>query len=390
MHRTGDRRLRGGFRVYRIIPALAFTMAILLQTPASPADTPKAFELDLDEEHTTAAEEAVDAEEGPLRFFDGRVGLAFLAELAYDYADVAETDDRESGSEDDLYIDSIEVECFTRPFDWLETNVVAGVENIGKADEDETSYIEEAIVGLGGRDWPAYLVAGRRRQPFGFFEDRLLNGTITEDLYEIVDEGLTFGVRPGPLDLDVSITYYEGAHIRGNLKEFNTHEYRANEDRSGSDAAWIVNATIEPLDGQIRAGVFYNDEPGDRERNRSIGGAASVQWEAFTLDAEYITAIDREAGADGQENMESGWLLGLAFEATDDLELAVRFEAFDDDQRGAQDEVVDDRYLAGFNYDIGDYVILSVEYRHTEFEKEEGSEAASRLNECRLQLSLEF
>jgi opacity protein-like surface antigen len=108
------------------------------------------------------------------------------------------------------------------------------------------------------------------------------------------------------------------------------------------------------------------------------------------VDAEYITALAREKGDNGEENKESAWFVGLTYPATAELELAGRYEVFDDDVRGDQDEVVKYRYLAGFNYAVSDFATFSFEYRYTEFEKESESDAAADLNELFFQLALEF
>jgi hypothetical protein len=110
----------------------------------------------------------------------------------------------------------------------------------------------------------------------------------------------------------------------------------------------------------------------------------------FSLDGEYIAALKREEGENEKENRESAWILGLAFQPLEPLELAVRYEDFDDDRVGDQDEILDFRYLAGVNYSFFGFATLSFEYRHSRFEKETGSRAASRQNEFKFQLAMEF
>jgi opacity protein-like surface antigen len=136
--------------------------------------------------------------------------------------------------------------------------------------------------------------------------------------------------------------------------------------------------------------AFYNSEPGDGNRNETLGGAVTLALWDFWLDAEYITALAREKGDNEEENKESAWFLGLAYLMTEELELAARYEVFYDDVSGDQEEVVDYRYLAGFNYALSDFATFSFEYRYTDFEKESGSNAADDLNELFFQLALEF
>jgi hypothetical protein len=71
---------------------------------------------------------------------------------------------------------------------------------------------------------PLYLIAGKRTQPFGLFEDRLVSGTLTEDLYEIKEEGITLGIRPNLYKTDLSFTIYRGQNVIENLENFDTYK----------------------------------------------------------------------------------------------------------------------------------------------------------------------
>ncbi len=144
--------------------------------------------------------------------------------------------------------------------------------------------------------------------------------------------------------------------------------------------------------------AFYDSEPGDGRRNESIGGAFTLNFWKFILDTEYITALQRENGEDGEENKESTAVVGLAFDVLDSLQLATRYAVFDDDNPGDQDEVLDYRFVAGFNYSFTDVVDISIledavfsfEYRFSKYEKEKGSEAADSQNMLQFQVALEF
>jgi hypothetical protein len=110
----------------------------------------------------------------------------------------------------------------------------------------------------------------------------------------------------------------------------------------------------------------------------------------FWLDLEFATALSGEEDQDGEEHLENAWVAGMPYRPLDWLEMAARFEAFDDDRSGDQDEVIDWRYQVGFNWQLPEDLMLSLEYRHTDFEREGGSDAASHLNEINIRLSLEL
>ena len=124
-------------------------------------------------------------------------------------------------------------------------------------------------------------------------------------------------------------------------------------------SSYIANVTLEPVEDTLTVSAFYNSEPGDGRRNESIGGAFTLNFWKFILDTEYITALQRENGEDGEENKESTAVVGLAFDVLDSLQLATRYAVFDDDNPGDQDEVLDYRFVAGFNYSFKDVVDIS-------------------------------
>lgn len=92
--------------------------------------------------------------------------------------------------------------------------------------------------------------------------------------------------------------------------------------------------------------------------------------------AENVRALRREDGADGEENRESAGIVALAFQPIDAFEVAGRYGVFDDGRRGEQDEILDHRYLAGFNVMFWEYLTFSFEYRHSKYEREADSRAA--------------
>ena len=319
-----------------------------------------------------------------------KVTVNGFIEFNYDYMDTEETDDKNSGSASDLYIGSIEVALRFFFSQWAKAKVVVNVEDAFKDDDDEDFNLDEALLTLKAPWVPLYVVGGKTVLPFGVFEDHMISGTLTEDLYEIHEWGATLGLAPDFYGLDMSVTIYEGQLVIENLVSFDTHEFRDERQNSDEIDSFIANFSIEPIGEQLFLSAFYNSEPGDGNRNESLGGSVTLEIWDFLIDTEYITALARENGDNGEENKESAWFVALTYLATEELELAGRYEVFDDDTRGDQDEVVDYRYLTGFNYALSDFATFSFEYRHTELERESGSDAAADLNELFFQLALEF
>ncbi|MBW1980542.1 MAG: LbtU family siderophore porin [Deltaproteobacteria bacterium] len=322
--------------------------------------------------------------------FADEVSLGGFIDLNYDYTDVLDTGDANSGSSSDFYIGSIEGALRIIFNDWVKTKIVLNVEDIGKEGEDGKFNLDEAFVTLESPWAPLYLVAGKTVLPFGVFEDHLISGTLTEELYEIQRIGATLGYTPDFHGLDLSFTIYEGHDIINNLQDFHTHKYRSRRKPERRLKSFIVNASFEPVPETLLLSLYYDNEPGDGRRNQTIGASVTYNIWKFSLDGEYITALSREKGEDGEENKESAWFAALAFQLLEPLELAVRYEDFDDDRGGDQNEVLDYSCLAGFNYQIFSFATFSFEYRYHNFEKEKGSEAVGDANEFHFRLSLEF
>ena len=72
------------------------------------------------------------------------------------------------------------------------------------------------------------------------------------------------------------------------------------------------------------------------------------------------------------------------------LELAVRYEDFADDLKENQDEILDDRYVAGFNYKFLEWATFFFEYDYLNYEKEKDSDAADHAYEVHFRIDLAF
>jgi hypothetical protein len=330
--------------------------------------------------------------------FGEKVWLNGTLELNYEYLDTKDVDNENSGSSNDFFVSTAELALGVIFNEWSKAKVVVAAEDVIKNGDDEEIRLDEAIATLKSLHVPLYVIGGKTVMPFGFFEDHLIDGTLAEDLYEIEEWGATLGFNPDFYGLDVSFSVYRNAQIADQLNDFDTHEFRRGRQREDKFRSYIANVTLEPVEDTLTLGAFYNSEPGDGRRNRSIGGAFTLDHGKFTLDAEYVTALSREDGENEEENKESATVVGLAFEPLEALQLVTRYAVFNDDDPGDQDEVLDYRVVAGFNYSLLELVdvrflteaTLLFEYRHSKFEKEEDTEATNSQNMYQFQLVLGF
>jgi hypothetical protein len=332
------------------------------------------------------------------QIFGEKVQLNGFMELNYEYLDVKDIDDDNSGSSSDLFLSSVALALRVFFNEWSKAKIVVDLEDVGKNDGDEKVRLDEAIITLDFVRVPLYFIGGKTVMPFGVFEDHLIDGTLTEDLYEIDELGATVGFNPDFYGLDISFSLYEDPQVIENLQNFDTHDFREGRQKEDKFRSYTANVTLEPLEDTLTLSAFYDSEPGDGSRNRSIGGAFTFNFWKFSLDAEYITALGREKGENGEENKESAGVVGLAFDLLDSLQLATRYAVFSDDNPGDQDEVLDYRFVVGFNYSFIDVVnfsflddaIFSFEYRYSKFEKEKDSQATDSQNMFQFQFALEF
>jgi hypothetical protein len=339
------------------------------------------------------------AEISPLeRIFGDKIRLNGAVELNYEYLDVKDVDDQDSGSSSDFFMSTAELALRFFFNEWSKAKVVVTDEDVGRQGGNGKVRLDEAIVTLESKQVPLYFIGGKTVMPFGVFEDHLIEGTLAEELYEIDEWGAIIAFAPDFYGLDISFSIYQDPQIIENLKDFQTHEYRTGREKDDQWKSYIVNVTLEPVEDTLILSAFYDSEPGDGSRNDSIGGAFTLNYRKFTLDAEYIAAMKREKGENGEQNKESAAVVSLAFDVSDSLKLAMRYAFFNDDNPGDQGEVLDYRICAGFNYSLLDLVnfsflemaTLSFEYRFSKYEKENDSNAANSQNMFQFQLTLGF
>ena len=321
-----------------------------------------------------------------------KITLGGYIDFDYDYYEVSDVSDKNSGSSSDLGLGSVELELRVFFNKWVKSKIVVTADDVGKKDGDESIKIDEATFTMNCPYIPTYFIGGYTVLPFGVFEDRLITGLITEDLYEIQEVGATLGFNPDFYGLDISFTVYGGQDIIENLENYGIHEFSPDREEDDDVSSFIANVTLEPVEDMLSLSVFYDSEPGDGRRNQTIGSAFTLDVWKFSVDGEYVTALQREKGENGEENKETAWVAGLAFRPFESvpLELVVRYEDFDDDQQGNQDEVLDERYVAGFSYKFLEWTTFFFEYDYSNYEKERDSDATNHVNEIHFRIGLAF
>jgi len=241
-------------------------------------------------------EEEIEETPSILKSFIQKATLNGFIELNYDYVDVSDIEDKDSGSSSDLYLSSVDIALRIFFNEWAKAKTVVNIQDVGKKDGKAKISLDEAIVTVECPWIPLYFVGGKTALPFGVFEDHMISGTLTEDLYEIDDFGATLGFAPEFYGLDMSVTVYKGQDIIENLNDFGTYEFSPDREKENDINSFIANITLKPIEEMLTLATFYENEPGDGSRNQSLGGALTLNVWKFSLDAEYITALEREKG----------------------------------------------------------------------------------------------
>jgi opacity protein-like surface antigen len=321
-----------------------------------------------------------------------KITLGGFIDLDYDYYEVSDVSEKDSGGRTDLGLGSVDLELRVFFNEWLKAKFTVAADDIGKQESENKIKVDDGFFTLNFPWVPLYFKGGYTTLPFGVYEDRLITGTIIEDLYEIEQVGATLGFSPDLYGLDISFTVYAGQDIIKNLENFGIDEYSTAREKDDDLSSFIANVTIEPVEDMLSLSVFYDSEPGDGRRNQTIGSALTLDVWKFSLDGEYITALQREKGDNGKENKESAWVAGLAFRPSESVpvEFVVRYEDFDDDVKGNQDEILDDRYVAGFSYKFLKWATFFFEYDYLNYEKEKDSDAADHAYELHFRIGLAF
>jgi len=338
-------------------------------------------------------------EEAPAKWTDN-ITLNGTVELDYEYADDSDVaDNTVNDSTSDLKIGTVELGLGIEFHEAVTGSVVLKAENIGDSDSTTSDdvFVDEAIITLQKEGFPLYFVGGKRTQPFGYFNSNLINDPITQDLYEISKAGATIGWTPGVLNMDISLTAYRGEVLADRAEEAGIGFTR---DKSGSYTAsndvssYIANITAYCLNDCMSFAAFFNSEPGDGDRDETIGGTFhySIENINLDLDAEYMAAASRENASNDEESKESAWFIAAAYQVLDPLQLAIRYEAFDDDVSGDQAGALEDRFSLGGRYTLfekGSFICnLMAEYRKSNYENSAGADDG--LNEFFGRLAIEY
>jgi hypothetical protein len=328
-------------------------------------------------------------------------------EFDYQFRNHRDRTDPNSDSTSDLYASTVELGVEARINESTKANILFKLEDIDKSTNaannndgthPDNPFIDEAFVTIfNPAKCPFYAILGKRAQPFGQLFTHTISDPITKDAYEIVTTGATLGYAPADLfGLDASLTVYKGEKVMGQLRDNIIGPTNpANPGRNGSHvetddvSSYIARLSAKPIEA-LTVGVAFDSEPGDDSRNETLNLFAEFSMADFTVDAEYFTATKREKLADNNAYKEKAWVLGVAYQIMERLELALRYENFDDNGSVDADGDFDHTIVFGANYNLFENVTLMGEYRNLKEKAAAGSNYAETVNEFNLRVAVGF
>jgi hypothetical protein len=312
----------------------------------------------------------------------GSIHLGGKFEADFEWKDKRDGADRESGAASDLFIGKAELGAEVDVVEWMKGKVVFLAEDLGTEDETDVG-LDEATLAFGKEGVPFSLVVGKRVQPFGVFENRLVADPMTQDAYETNRTGVTAGIS-GPMDLALTATVYKGEEMMKRLFESGLFDAeavtRAEHEEAEEVSSCILSATVKPLGGPVTFFGSFLSERGAGDRNDTVSAGIHFEpetFKGFRANGEYMKALSRERYEGFDREFREGVLsVTVAYELpAQPLEIAARYEHFDDDglADASRTSSVKQRYGAGARYsfyrnpDGVPDIFLAGEYRHTEY-----------------------
>ena len=338
------------------------------------------------------------AEDSPNLTISGAV------EMDYQYVDHRDRTATDSDSTSDLFVSTVEFGFEAQVNESTTATIIVLAEDVDKsgnaennddASDPDSPFIDEATVTIFNQEkCPFYAVAGKRGQPFGNFFTHTISDPVTKGAYEIATTGLSIGYAPADLyDLDVSLTFYKGEKLMDQVGGIgsgpgrnNSVGYAATDDVN----SYILSVSAQPIEN-LAVGLAFDSEPGDDSRNDTVNLSAEFAIADFTVDAEFFTTSKREKFvADDKTYKDNAWVLGVAYQVNDALEVAIRYETFDNDRDTDVNGDFDNTIALGGNYEILPNVTAMAEYRILKEKTASGGTYQGTVNEFNLRLAVGF
>jgi hypothetical protein len=240
----------------------------------------------------------------------GKVKLSGVLNMDSRWMKHGDFTDKTSPSSTDLYIRKIEAGLEGDFADWVSVTAVLNSEWLQDPlnQGDEKVAVDEAHLDLNIPGTPFFLVAGKKDQPFGLFENYLITDPMTMDAYETKKVGLTAGLN-GPLDSSLALSFYKGTEQMDHLFQSGLFDAGAVTRMPGGAPAkvdsFVVSASLSPAGKYLTLFSAYLSEPGYGQRNTTLNLGWNFLLPSANLlfDGEYMKALSREIYKGGDRSI---------------------------------------------------------------------------------------
>ncbi len=227
----------------------------------------------------------------------------------------------------DTRLEDVQVEFEVELSDWI----LANLEFTYELADAKNLIIEESYLRLGGNDeFPWFLEAGRMEMPFGEYNSYFSEEATVESIGAMLDEGLIFGYEKDGYEF--LLATHEGG-FKGS--DFVAAAVFEANDGLAFGAYWSNDISESEELREFLIEALLEDEDGELNLSQvpAAGAFLSLQWNAYLLEFEYISALDSfNAGLLDDEalrprawNFELGvflsnrWLVAGRYEASREL-----------------------------------------------------------------------
>ncbi|MEA1968671.1 MAG: LbtU family siderophore porin [Thermodesulfobacteriota bacterium] len=281
-------------------------------------------------------------------------------------AEATATSDFEGTDESDIALATVELGFDSPITQWGSGHVLLAWD-----DGDDKITVDEAIITIGNSEkTPVYLSVGRMYVPFGNFETNMISDTFTLFLGETQEDAAQVGFETNGFYGSMYVfngDTNEETNGDSEIEQFGTNiGYAIENDNFSLDVnAGYINSLLDSNELQDALTVEGHDY---------IGGldiAAVLNFNAFTLIGEYLTALDDyETGSEKYElkayNIELGYTFDISGKETT---IAAGYQGSDD----CAAYLPETRLIGAISVAIMDGMSLSLEYAYDDdYDENEG------------------
>lgn len=242
----------------------------------------------------------------------------------------------------------------------------------------ETDNLDEAFIALGASEnIPFYLIAGRFYQPVGNFESVFISNPLTLEMGEVNQVSAMIGYENKWIDLnagafngDVEADVPVGEEGDNTINDFYASLTLTPAPYVQTGVYWLSD--LMETWGLAHVGEEIANQPGYHKEG-AAGAFVNLYWNIFTLNTEYISALN-EYELFGGSYLPTAFNLELSAQVHEQVVVGLKYETSNDlfsaiDQTGPikfTDKFPGQSYGIVIAYDFHEHARFAAEYLHAD------------------------